>query len=135
MIDITHQVSWITSLFFYCFHAYVRIFWYESSNYWSASKKGTSKCQITNCISYDEGLNKDGFAEETLQSGMASLSVEGKDKNEIEEDRRDQRDDDDYMFFRIDGLNFNGKGTSWKYIKTPYKKPVIFLQYGTHFFK
>lgn len=74
------------------------------------ARKGQANAKLQ--IAYDEGLNKDGFAEETLQSGMASLSVEGKDKNEIEEERRDQRDDDDYMFFRIDGLNFNGKGTS-----------------------
>eukprot|EP00112_Aurelia_sp_Birch-Aquarium-sp1_P026253 Seg92.3 transcript_id=Seg92.3/GoldUCD/mRNA.D3Y31 product="Rieske domain-containing protein" protein_id=Seg92.3/GoldUCD/D3Y31 len=68
------------------------------------ARKGQANAKLQ--IAYDEGLNG-GFAEETLQSGMASLSVVGKDKNEVEEDRRDQRDDDDYMFFRIDGLNFN----------------------------
>ena len=71
------------------------------------TRKGQANAKLQ--IAYDEG--KDGFAlsEETLKSSMASLSLEGRDTSEIEGNGKDKKDYDDYMFFRIDNLNFNGK--------------------------
>ena len=70
------------------------------------TRKGQANAKLQ--IEYDK--EKDVFAaEETLKSSMASLSLGERNKSEIEDNRKDKKDDDDYMFFRIDNLNFNGK--------------------------